>query len=71
MPDSRDIGRPADWLAAHSPHDARVLDLKGWALFYGERQGYTFGEIAQAEHDPNLRWIVAHDAAFDRPVGLL
>ena len=56
-----------EWLAAHSPRDARVLDLKGWATFYGDRPGYTFEELAQAEHDPELGWVVAHDALLIGP----
>jgi hypothetical protein len=60
--------RPAgEWLAANTPADARILDLKGWASFYGGRRGYTFGEIEDALHDPSLRWVVAHDAFLIGP----
>jgi len=66
-PGFRGYRQAAEWLAAHSPRDARVLDLKGWAAFYAERAGYTFEELAQAEHDPELGWIVAHDALLIGP----
>ncbi len=66
-PGFRGYRQAGEWLAAHSPRDARVLDLKGWATFYGERAGYTFEELAQAEHDPGLGWIVAHDALLIGP----
>ncbi|QEH37866.1 hypothetical protein OJF2_64580 [Aquisphaera giovannonii] len=60
--------RPAgEWIAANTAADARILDLKGWASFYGCRQGYGFGEIEDALRDPNLRWVVAHDAFLVGP----
>jgi hypothetical protein len=66
-PGFRGYRQAGEWLAAHSLRDARVLDLKGWATFYGERAGYTFEDLAQAEHDPGLGWIVAHDALLIGP----
>ncbi len=66
-PAFRGYRQAGEWLAAHSPRDARVLDLEGWATFYGERAGYTFEELGQAEHDPGLSWIVAHDALLIGP----
>jgi hypothetical protein len=66
-PGFRGYRQAGEWLAAHTPGDARILDLKGWAKFYGERAGYTFEELAQAEHDPRLGWIVAHDALLIGP----
>ncbi|MGA7502228.1 MAG: hypothetical protein WBX00_36505, partial [Isosphaeraceae bacterium] len=66
-PGFRAYRQAGEWLAAHSPRDARVLDLKGWATYYGERAGYRFKELAQAEHDPGLGWIVAHDALLIGP----
>ncbi len=60
--------RPAgEWLAANTAADARILDLKGWASYYGGRRGYGFGEIDDALRDPNLRWVVAHDAFLVGP----
>lgn len=50
------------WLAAHSAADARVLDLKGWAMFYSGRPGYSFADYMESGSDPNLRYVVAHDA---------
>ena len=66
-PGYRGYRQAGEWLAANSPRDARVLDLKGWAAFYSERTGYTFEEMAQAEHDPGLGWVVAHDALLIGP----
>jgi hypothetical protein len=66
-PGFRGYRQAGEWLAANSPRDARVLDLKGWAAFYGERAGYTFEEMTQAEHDPALGWVVAHDALLIGP----
>jgi hypothetical protein len=56
-----------EWIEAHTPPDARVLDLKGWGLFYGRRAGYSFGEIDQAARDQNLRWVVTHDSLLLGP----
>jgi hypothetical protein len=56
-----------EWIAAHTPADAHVVDLKGWATFYGERTGYSFGELDQARQDPKLGWLVAHDALLIGP----
>jgi 4-amino-4-deoxy-L-arabinose transferase-like glycosyltransferase len=56
-----------EWLGANTPSDARILDLKGWATFYGERTGYSFGELNRAAHDPDLGWVVAHDALLIGP----
>jgi Dolichyl-phosphate-mannose-protein mannosyltransferase len=66
-PGFRGYRQAGEWLVANSPRDARVLDLKGWAAFYGKRAGYTFEELAQAEHDPALGWVVAHDALLIGP----
>ncbi len=66
-PGFRGYRQAGEWLATHSPRDARVLDLKGWARFYGERAGYSFDELPQAEHDSGLDWIVAHDALLIGP----
>ena len=56
-----------NWLSLNTPADARVLDLKGWATYYGQRGGYSFGELDQAGSDPNLGWLVAHDALLIGP----
>jgi hypothetical protein len=64
---SRGYRQAGDWLASNTPSDCRVLDLKGWATFYGQRAGYSFGEVYQAEKDPELGWIVTHDAHLTGP----
>jgi hypothetical protein len=56
-----------NWLSAHTPAGARVLDLKGWATFYGQRGGYSFDNLEQAPSDPELGWLVAHDALLIGP----
>jgi hypothetical protein len=56
-----------NWLSLNTPADARVLDLKGWATFYGRRGGYSFDELDQARSDPHLGWLVAHDALLIGP----
>jgi hypothetical protein len=56
-----------EWLAIHAPADARVLDLKGWAIFYGQRAGYTFERLEEGMRDPKLGWVVAHDAFLVGP----
>lgn len=50
------------WLAAHSAADARVLDLKGWAMYYADRPGYSFADYMASGADAGLRYVVAHDA---------
>jgi hypothetical protein len=56
-----------EWLRERVPGDARVLDLKGWARFYGNRPGYSFDGLAQFERDRNVGWVVAHDALMTGP----
>ena len=56
-----------EWLASHTAPDARVLDLKGWALFYGQRAGYSFGDFGRPPGDAGLGWVVAHDAFLIGP----
>lgn len=51
-----------DWLAEHAPADARIFDLKGWAMYYGSRPGYSFADYGEAAADPKLGFLVAHDA---------
>jgi hypothetical protein len=68
-PGFRAYRRAGEWLGANTKKDARVLDLKGWATFYGDRPGYSFGELEAAMHDDALRWVVAHDALLVGPWG--
>lgn len=49
------------------PQDARVVDLTGWSLYYGERQGYTFANLDLAMGDPTLCRIVVRDAHLQGP----
>ncbi|WP_165249752.1 glycosyltransferase family 39 protein [Paludisphaera soli] len=51
-----------DWLASHAAPDAKVFDLKGWAMYYGRRPGYSFADYGEAARDPKLGYLVAHDA---------
>src|SRR5262249_20373226 len=55
------------WLRDHVAPGARVVDVSGWALFYGELPGYTFATLAQAPGDPQARWVVARDAHLRGP----
>jgi hypothetical protein len=55
------------WLEAHVPADARVVDVTGWALFYGHRNGYTFQNLDDAPADPWVRWVVAREAHLQGP----
>ena len=48
----RGYRQAGEWLAANSPSDARVLDLKGWAAFYGERAGFTFRRDRESRTRP-------------------
>jgi hypothetical protein len=56
-----------EWLASHTAPDARVLDLKGWALFYGQRPGYSFGDLDRPPGEAGLSWVVAHDGFLIGP----
>ena len=56
-----------DWIAAHTEPEARVLDLKGWGLFYGRRSGYSFANLGSARGDRELRWVLAHDSLLIGP----
>jgi len=56
-----------EWLATSSATGDRVLDLKGLALFYAGKPGYTFSNLTDGAHDPAVRWVVAHDALLHGP----
>jgi hypothetical protein len=53
-----------EWLAdpAHAPGDAKVIDVSGWSLFYGQRSGYTFANLPSASDDPQARFVVVREA---------
>ncbi len=57
----------ANYLAANVPEDARVVDLTGWSLYYGERQGYTFANLIEAMGDRDLTRVVVRDAHLTGP----
>ncbi len=59
----------ASFLSEAVPSDERVVDFSGWALFYGERTGYTFRQIAELPQDPKVRWVVAREAHLNGPWG--
>ena len=44
-----------------------MIDPKGLALFYANEKGYTFARLTDGTHDPNVRWLVAHDAFLHGP----
>jgi hypothetical protein len=52
----------ATYLASHVPEDARVVDLTGWSLFYGQRKGYTFANLIEAMGDKGVTRVVVRDA---------
>jgi 4-amino-4-deoxy-L-arabinose transferase-like glycosyltransferase len=56
-----------EWLAVNTPQDARVVDLKGWATYYGNRDGYSFNELGRIDQDRTIGWVVAHDAFLIGP----
>ena len=56
-----------EWLRAQRLAGERVIDPKGLALFYANETGYTFARLTDGAHDPNVRWLVAHDAFLHGP----
>lgn len=57
----------AAWMEANTAPEARVLDLTGWSLFYGQRQGYTFHNLADVERDPAVDYVVVRGAHLRGP----
>jgi hypothetical protein len=55
------------WIEAHVPADAWVVDVTGWALYYGRHRGFTFENLVQASTEPGIRWIVAREAHMKGP----
>jgi hypothetical protein len=62
----REAGR---FLSEIIPPDDKVVDFSGWALFYGERQGYTFRQLADLPGNPQVRWVVARESHLKGPWG--
>ena len=56
-----------EWLAAKTAPGEHVIDPKGLALFYANETGYTFARLTDGAHDPNVRWLVAHEAFLHGP----
>ncbi len=55
------------WLRERVAPGVRVVDVSGWALFYGRVDGYTFANLIQAPIDPAARWVVAREAHLRGP----
>ncbi len=60
----RDAGQ---WIKGNVPPGAKVVDVTGLTLFYGERPGYTFANLDQAPGDPVLQWVVARESHLKGP----
>ena len=58
---------PNTWRGGDVPPDARVVDVTGWTLYYGQRPGYTFANLVEAPTDPDLRWVVVREAHLHGP----
>ena len=56
-----------EWLARSALPGEAVVDPKGFSLFYAGKPGYTFASLAHGVHDPNVRWVVAHEALVFGP----
>ncbi len=56
-----------EWLVSQTSAGERVIDPKGLALFYTNEKGYTFARLSDGAHDPNVRWLVVHDAFLHGP----
>jgi hypothetical protein len=56
-----------EWLATAGSPGERVIDPKGLALYYADEKGYTFARLTDGARDPNVRWLVAHDAFLRGP----
>ena len=57
----------ATYLAEHVPAGERVVDVTGWALFYGDRPGYTFANLVEAMGDRDLTRVVVRDSHLNGP----
>jgi hypothetical protein len=57
-----------EWLASAARGSDRILDPKGFALYYADRHGYTFATLEQGVRDPGIRWVVAHEALIFGPL---
>ena len=56
------------YLAQHTPPEARVVDVTGLSLYYGQRPGYTFADLIKADpRDPSVRWVVVRESHLHGP----
>jgi hypothetical protein len=55
------------WLRERVAPGVRVVDVSGWAIYYGRLDGYTFANLIHAPNDPAARWIVAREAHLRGP----
>jgi len=55
------------WLRERVTPGVRVVDVSGWAIFYGRVEGYTFANLIQAPNDPAARWVVVREAHLRGP----
>ena len=56
-----------DYLAGAAGPGGKVVDVTGWSLFYGRREGYTFADLVSAPDDPGVRFVVAREAHLAGP----
>lgn len=55
------------WMGATVPPGEHVVDVTGWALFYGRHPGYTFANLVAAAGDQDVRWVVVREAHLGGP----
>ncbi len=55
------------WLRDRVAPGVRVVDVSGWAIFYGRLEGYTFANLIHAPNDPAARWVVVREAHLRGP----
>jgi hypothetical protein len=55
------------WLRERVAPGVRVVDVSGWAIFYGRLDGYTFANLIHAPNDPAARWVVVREAHLHGP----
>ncbi len=57
----------AAYLKARVPEGDKVVDVTGWALFYGRRPGYTFANLDEGTADKGVTRVVVRDAHLTGP----
>lgn len=59
----------AQWLSQHAPHEARVLDTRGWTGLYSGRPTYRYDAAREAFADRDLGFVVVedHELHYDSP----